>query len=188
MQGTRSLREYRGSSHPRLVPLTVVLLAITAGVWSLVPSHVARAIGRNRATPVSVETSSATPAPAATSPTPATTEPIVSSPPAAATATSTAPAVTTSCADALSYLAAHAAPGFLASCDPGNSLGRYGYTCWNVAPECGDGGRVIHIACPAPFVYENEAHNSWALIGQGARIDPYGQGSLAERAFCDRLR
>ena len=63
-----------------------------------------------------------------------------------------------------------------------------GFTCWNVAPQCGEGGRVIHIACPAPFVYQNEAHNSWALIGQRSGIDPYGQGSPAEQASCDRFR
>lgn len=101
---------------------------------------------------------------------------------------SAVPAVTTTCADALGYLASHAALGFVASCGPGNSMGRFGYTCWNVAPQCGDGGRVIHIACPAPFVYQNEAHNSWALLGQRAGIDPYGQGSAAEQAFCDRYR
>ena len=101
---------------------------------------------------------------------------------------SAVPAVTTTCADALGYLAVHAAPGFAASCEPGNSMGRFGYTCWNVAPQCGDGGRVIHIACPAPFVYQNEAHNSWALLGQRSGIDPYGQGSPAEQAFCDRYR
>ena len=97
-------------------------------------------------------------------------------------------AVRTTCSDALAYLASHAAPDFVASCGPGNSMGRYGYTCWNVAPQCGNGGRVIHIACPAPFVYQNEAHNSWALLGQRAGIDPYGQGSAAEQAFCDRYR
>lgn len=101
---------------------------------------------------------------------------------------SVVPAVTTTCADALAYLTSHAAPDFVASCGPGNSMGRYGYTCWNVAPHCGNGGRIIHIACPAPFVYQNEAHNSWALIGQRSGIDPYGQGGPAEQTFCDRYR
>ena len=110
-------------------------------------------------------------------------EPSATNPPAPTPA-----AVVTTCADALSYLARHAAPGFVASCSPGNSLGRYGFTCWNVAPHCGDGGRVIHVACPAAFVYQNEAHNSWALIGEGAGIDPFGQGNPAERAFCDNFR
>ena len=119
-------------------------------------------------------------------PSPAPT--IVAPTPAPIVPASEAPAITTTCSDALGYLASHAAPGFVASCGPGGSLGRYGYTCWNVAPQCGDGGRVIHIACPAPFVYQNEAHNSWALIGQSSGIDPYGQGSPAEQAFCDRYR
>ena len=55
-------------------------------------------------------------------------------------------------------------------------------------PRCGNGGRIIHIACPAPFVYQNEAHNSWALIRQRSGIDPYGQGNPSEQTFCDRYR
>ena len=98
------------------------------------------------------------------------------------------PAVTTSCADALAYLASHQAPGFVDVCETGSALGRYGYTCWNVPGRCPDGAKVIHIACPAPFVYMNEAHNSWSLQGARSGIDPYGQGSAAEQAFCDRLR
>jgi hypothetical protein len=98
------------------------------------------------------------------------------------------PAVTTSCADAIAYLQQHQAPGFVDVCGPGSALGRYGYTCWNVPGRCPDGAKVIHIACPAPFVYMNEAHNSWALQGQRSGIDPYGQGSPAEQAACDRLR
>ena len=120
-------------------------------------------------------------------PSPAATSSIVAAAPAPAV-TLVVPAVTTTCADALDYLASHAAPGFVASCGPGNSMGRFGYTCWNVAPQCGNGGRIIHIACPAPFVYQNEAHNSWALIGQRSGIDPYGQGNPAEQAFCNRFR
>jgi hypothetical protein len=42
----------------------------------------------------------------------------------------------------------------------------------------------VHIACPAPFVYMNEAHNSWVLTGQGRGIDPFGQGTPAQRAGC----
>ena len=98
------------------------------------------------------------------------------------------PAVTTTCADALAYLAAHQAPGFVDVCAPGSAHGHYGFTCWNAASLCPNGAKVIHIACPAPFVYMNEAHNSWALMGRAAGIDPYGQGSLAEQAFCNRFR
>jgi hypothetical protein len=48
--------------------------------------------------------------------------------------------------------------------------------------------QYVHIACPAPFVYMNEAHNSWVLTGQRTGIDPYGQGSAAERAACSSHR
>ncbi len=98
------------------------------------------------------------------------------------------PAVTTDCNDALAYLAAHQAPGFVDSCGDGSALGHYGHACWNVAGMCPDGAKFIHIACPAPFVYMNEAHNSWTLIGQASGFDTYGQGSPAERAFCDPHR
>lgn len=97
------------------------------------------------------------------------------------------PAVTTGCADALAYLSAHQAPGFVDVCGPGTASGHYGFTCWNVAGRCPNGAKVIRIACPAPFVYMNEAHNSWSLVGRGSGIDPYGQGTSAEQAFCDRL-
>ena len=74
------------------------------------------------------------------------------------------------------------------SCGDGSSLGHYGFTCTNVAGMCPNGAKIIHIACPAPFVYMNEAHNSWTLTGQGSGIDIYGQGTPAEKAFCDPHR
>jgi hypothetical protein len=114
------------------------------------------------------------PAPPAPAPLPA------SSPPA--------PAVTTDCADALAYLGTHAAPGFATACSPGSALGHYGFTCLNVSGMCPNGARLIRIACPAPFVYMNEAHNSWTLIGRRSGIDPYGQGTPAEQAVCNRFR
>ena len=116
-------------------------------------------------------------APAATAPAPA----------AAPTAAPPAPAFTTGCADALAFLAIHQAPGFVDTCAPGSALGHYGYTCATVPGRC-DGVRIIHVACPAPFVFMNEAHNSWTVIGQGSGIDPYGQGNAAEQAACDRYR
>ena len=97
------------------------------------------------------------------------------------------PVVSTACADALAYLAAHQAPGFSDVCADGTALGRLGFTCVNQPGMC-EGQRFIHIACPAPFVYMNEAHNSWTLLGARTGIDPYGQGSDAERAACDRHR
>jgi hypothetical protein len=98
-----------------------------------------------------------------------------------------APAFTTGCADALSFLSSHQAPGFVDTCAPGSALGHSGYTCATVPGRC-DGVRIVHIACPAPFVFMNEAHNSWTVIGQGSGIDPYGQGNAAEQAACNRYR
>lgn len=128
---------------------------------------------------------------ATTTSTTATTTP--SRPVTAATAPATLlaparPAVTTDCSVALGYLAAHQAPGFIDYCNDGSAFGHYGYTCWNRAGVCPDGARVIHIACPAPFVYMNEAHNSWTLIGEGSGIDPFGQGTRSEQAFCNAHR
>ncbi|MEP6623696.1 MAG: hypothetical protein ABJC79_04590 [Acidimicrobiia bacterium] len=99
-----------------------------------------------------------------------------------------APTVATDCGDALAYLASHQAPGFVDVCGPGTALGHFGFTCWNTPVHCPDGAKVIHIACPAPFVYMNEAHNSWSLQGLRTGVDPYGQGNLQERQFCDRFR
>lgn len=98
-----------------------------------------------------------------------------------------APAVSVSCADALAYLATHQAPGFTDTCADGSAQGHLGYTCVNQPGRC-EGERFIRIACPAPFVYMNEAHNSWVLLGERSGIDPYGQGSDAERAACDAHR
>ena len=50
------------------------------------------------------------------------------------------------------------------------------------------GLRIVHIACPAPFVYMNEAHNSWVVVGERSGIDPFGQGTPAEQAFCNQHR
>ena len=105
----------------------------------------------------------------------------------AAVAPSPAPAVTTGCADALAYLAAHQAPGFVDTCADGSALGHYGFSCADVPGMC-PGVRIVHIACPAPFVYMNEAHNSWVVIGQGSGIDPFGQGSPTEQTSCNAHR
>ena len=56
------------------------------------------------------------------------------------------PAVTTSCADALAYLAAHQAPGFTDLCADGSAFGHLGVTCVNQPGMC-EGQRYIHIAC-----------------------------------------
>jgi hypothetical protein len=83
------------------------------------------------------------------------------------------------CPAAYAYLAAHAAPGTSVFCGPGSALGHYGVTWINP--------KVVHIACPAPFVYMNEAYNSW-LPDFNRPYDPYGQGTPAEDASCDNYR
>lgn len=93
--------------------------------------------------------------------------------------TNAGPPFGTSCEAAYAYLAAHAAPGFSFFCGPHSALGHYGYT--SLEPK------VIHIACPAPFVYMNEAYNSW-LPDFNRPIDPYGQGTPAEDVFCNNFR
>lgn len=121
----------------------------------------------------------------ATAPTASTTVPATAKP---ATIRSLPPPVTTTCDDALRYLAAHQAPGFTDQCADHSAFGHYGLSCSNVAGMCPDGAKIIHIACPAPFVYMNEAHNSWTLTGHSTGLDPYGQGSSSEQAFCNPHR
>lgn len=77
------------------------------------------------------------------------------------------------CSAALSYLAAHSAPGFRFEC-PGYALGHQAMTCINVAGAC-PGIKLIVISVVCPASYMNEAHNSWVLSGlQTGSIDPYG--------------
>ncbi len=172
------------------LPLTLVplgLLLVTALLSASV--MVQRSGQRPRLRSVDAVSARARPADASPSSpvtTPPSTTTTVLGTVVAATPPPTEP-VTTTCADASAYLAAHAAPGFEITCAPGSALGHYGYTCVNVPDRC-EGKRLIRIACPAPFVYKNEATNSWTLTGTGKGIDPFGSGSPAEQAFCDRLR
>lgn len=77
------------------------------------------------------------------------------------------------CSAALAYLRAHAAPGFQFQC-PGYAFGNQAMTCVFHAPQC-PGAKVIAIAVPCPAAYENEASNSWVLVGaSSAPIDPFG--------------
>jgi hypothetical protein len=77
------------------------------------------------------------------------------------------------CDAALAYLRANAAPGFTFQC-PGYSYGNQAMTCVNHAPQC-PGQRLITITVPCAAAYQNEANNSWILIGaRSGRIDPYG--------------
>ncbi len=84
-----------------------------------------------------------------------------------------APTSTYGCGPALSYLAAHAAPGFRFEC-PGYALGHQAMTCIDVAGVCA-GSHLIVIDVPCSAAYMNEASNSWVLEGlRQAPIDPYG--------------
>ena len=128
------------------------------------------------------------PAPVATTPpSSTTTTSTTTSPPVAVAVTTARSAVSTTCGDALAYLAAHQAPGFTDVCADGSAFGHLGVTCVNQPGMCA-GTQYVHIACPAPFVYMNEAHNSWVLLGRRTGIDPYGQGTDAERAVCSSHR
>jgi hypothetical protein len=175
-----------------LAVLAALLLLVTGGLDGPAPTpqasgrHAGRvAVLGERVTRGDVVTSASTTATTVTTAPPpsATTTVAPPSPVPAATAPGSSPPVSMSCADALAYLAAHQAPGFTDSCADGSAFGHLGVTCVNQAGMC-EGMRYIHIACPAPFVYENEAHNSWTLTGTGSGIDPYGQGTAAERAAC----
>jgi hypothetical protein len=165
-----------------LVLLTAALLVVS-GAW---PGPRSTAPASRRAAPATevlgeqVRRRDAVAPPVTTTTTTTTTAPVGTP---AVQVTATVPALTTTCADALAYLAAHQAPGFVDACADGSALGHLGYTCADVTGRCG-GQRFIRIACPAPFVYMNEAHNSWVLTGTGIGIDPYGQGTAAERAAC----
>jgi len=80
------------------------------------------------------------------------------------------------CTTALSYLAAHSAPGFRFEC-PGYAQGHQAETCINVPGVC-PGSKLIVIAVVCAASYMNEASNSWVLSGLASRpIDPYGHCS-----------
>ncbi|HAM03748.1 MAG TPA: hypothetical protein DCQ30_16210, partial [Acidimicrobiaceae bacterium] len=84
------------------------------------------------------------------------------------------PGLASRCQAALSYLASHAAPGFVASC-PHYADGHEAATTCVGAPQCMPGSMFIWIADPCPAAYMNEASNSWVLTGQStAPWDPYG--------------
>jgi hypothetical protein len=95
-------------------------------------------------------------------------------PPAQAPQAVSAPVASSfGCGPAISYLSAHAAPGFHFEC-PGYALGHQAMTCINVAGVC-PGSHLIVISDPCQAAYMNEASNSWVLEGlRRAPIDPYG--------------
>lgn len=178
-----------GKDHHPVVPVVLLAVALVLGVSTLARHSVPFAPPG----PAAVRTVPTTETPNATVPTAPTSVPtsartaVVPGATVPAAPVTAAPVVNTGCADALAYLGAHAAPGFVSTCAPGSALGHYGYSCAEVPGRC-EGVRVIHIACPAPFVYMNEAHNSWTVIGRGSGIDPYGQGTAAEQSYCNRFR
>jgi hypothetical protein len=104
---------------------------------------------------------------AAASPVPAVVSTVIGLPPRGE-------ATVSSCAAALAYLTAYAAPGFQLEC-PANAQGHEATTtCISEHTLC-DLGRIIEIADPCPAAYMNEASNSWVLLGlSNAPIDPYG--------------
>jgi hypothetical protein len=93
---------------------------------------------------------------------------------------------------ALSYLAAHAKPGFALYCTPGTlSIGIAGAVAYTCVPgtgfSCPYGGPEIIIADPTCAIsYENEASNSYwdfsqagviapGAVQDGRTWDPYGE-------------
>ena len=112
---------------------------------------------------------SAAPTPSTSAPRPAVRAAAVVHP----TAVHATAALGYGCGPALAYLAAHAAPGFVFQC-PGYSQGHQAMTCINTAGVC-PGEHLIAIDIPCPAAYENEASNSWVLVGlRSAPIDPFG--------------
>jgi len=78
------------------------------------------------------------------------------------------------CAAAVAYLAAHAAPGFVALCPHDAGGHQAATTCLRLA-TCIPGTEYIWIQDPCPAAYMNEASNSWVLMGaSSAPWDPYG--------------
>jgi hypothetical protein len=158
------------ASHP-----TVVQPYLVHHVVPPIPTTVARAAGISKPTTARVTASlPVRPAPKLSSPVPARV--VTSAHAAAARITvATTPATTSTygCGAALSYLSAHAAPGFHFEC-PGYALGHQAMTCINVAGVC-PGSHLIAISDPCSAAYMNEASNSWVLEGRRrAPIDPYG--------------
>jgi hypothetical protein len=122
-------------------------------------------------TTTTIPATTTTAAPPASPPRPAPPAPPTTSPPASETAAANSDGY--GCADALAYLQAHAAPGFVFEC-PGYAEGHQAMTCVNVAGVC-PGARVIAISVPCSAAYMNEASNSWVVLGESdAPIDPYG--------------
>ncbi len=185
-------RPRRSRVAPTIRALAVLVLLVIALLFAVGALHGHaghRGSARPGAVPVSVlgarvsRVPDAGPTAGPSTTTTTTTTPVVPAVVASVPGPVPAAAYTTTCADALAYLASHQAPGFVDSCGDGVAQGHLGYTCADTPGRCA-GARFVRIACPAPFVFMNEAHNTWVVTGQRSGIDPYGQGSLAERAAC----
>jgi hypothetical protein len=131
---------------------------------------------RSVPTSVTVPPAPTTTAPPATTPpttVPSATHQLTATTSHAAPAVASASASGYGCGPALSYLAAHSAPGFHFEC-PGYSLGHQAMTCIDIPGVCA-GEKLIVISVPCRAAYMNEASNSWSVQGlSSAPIDPYG--------------
>lgn len=161
----------------RAVEVTVTVPPTTVPPTTTVPTTVAPTTTVPASTttvPPAPPTTRAAP-PTTTAPQPAQEAVAVATAVHARSVTPAAPALDAAdtCGAALSYLAAHSAPGFQFEC-PGYALGHQAMTCINVAGAC-PGIKLIVISVVCPASYMNEAHNSWVLSGlQSGSIDPYG--------------
>ncbi len=104
------------------------------------------------------------------------------------------------CGQALAYLRAHAAPGYVAYCPhSANWVGTQGradasqhnaaITCRNFPPVCPAGSKVIYIEVPCEAAYLNEAYNSTLFAADPNRVipmselDPFGACRAAGNPF-----
>ena len=105
---------------------------------------------------------------------PAAAAPVEGGPMAPVLAAAPTGADRSTCAAALAYLAANAAPGFVASC-PHDAGGHQATSLCIRLATCVPGTAQIWIAEPCPAAYLNEASNSWVLMGESdGPWDPFG--------------
>ncbi|MHB8438099.1 MAG: hypothetical protein ACYDD4_02925 [Acidimicrobiales bacterium] len=150
-------------------------LAPTVRVPTTVPATASGSRVPTPAASVPTTTTSTTPAPPSVAPPQSS-----ATPPAVPTTTVPVPPAAPGedqgfgCQAAMSYLSAHAAPGFVSYC-PHYADGHQATTTCVGPPNCQPGTEFIYIADPCPAAYMNEASNSWVLIGKSdAPWDPYG--------------
>ena len=148
--------------------------ALTLGARSGIPPEVAGEPAAPPTTQASPPTTEAPPPPTPVDPGPAPAPTPVAVDVVSAPASTGPSGPGGGCQAALDYLAANAAPGFVASC-PHDAGGHEATTVCDGAPNCLPGTMFIWIADPCPAAYMNEASNSWVLIRRSdAPWDPYG--------------